>query len=91
MSHCWDFGAKYSFLPEPETGLGLSNPCQGKRIQEQIRKEMGPAQSAKKGQSVSELLVILTAVIPASMCESVAAKTPLPGPSVQPGKAVKQQ
>lgn len=52
---------------------------------------MGPVQSARKGQSVSELLVILTAVIPASMCESVAAKTPLPEPSVQPGKAVKQQ
>lgn len=75
-------GKKYLFLPEPETGLGIW--VSSARIQEQTKKGMGPAQSAKKGPSVFELLVTLMAEIPANICESVAAKTPLPEPPAQP-------
>lgn len=52
---------------------------------------MGPAQNAKKGPSMFELLITLMAIIPANICEPVAAKTPLPESSTQPEKAVQQQ
>lgn len=59
----------------------LVNYCSVKSIQKQIQlqKSTIPAQTAKKGLSVFELLITLVRVIPANICEPVAGKPLLLG------------
>lgn len=58
----------------------MVNHCSGKSIQKQIELQKGtiPAQIAKKGLSVFELLVTPMTVIPANFCEHMAATLPVP-------------
>lgn len=58
----------------------MVNYCSGKSIQKQIELQKGtiPAQIAKKGLSVFQLLITLMTVIPANICEPTAAKLPVP-------------